>query len=192
MTTFQFRTSDILYGIIKILILQSNKNDTMKTISRISLALSFLLSIGTVTAETLQGRVVGVMDGDTVKVLDAANTQWKIRLVGIDAPEKNQAFGTKSKEHLSDLVYNKQVTIEYSKKDRYGRTLGKILVDGIDANLEQVKAGLAWHYKQYAKEQTPDDQSLYSSAETQAKSAKRGLWVDAYPTPPWEFRHTKK
>ena len=164
----------------------------MKTLTRITLALSFILSIGTVTAETLHGRVVGVMDGDTVKVLDASNTQWKIRLVGIDAPEKKQAFGNKSKEHLSDLIFNKQVTIEYSKTDRYGRTLGKILVDGVDANLEQVKAGLAWHYKQYAKEQSQEDQSLYSSTEDQARSAKRGLWIDAYPTPPWEFRHSKK
>lgn len=164
----------------------------MKKISNITLAFSLLLYVGTVTAETLQGRVVGVMDGDTVKVLDATNTQWKIRLVGIDAPEKKQAFGNKSKEHLSDLVYNKQVTIEYSKTDRYDRTLGKILIDGIDANLEQIKAGLAWHYKQYAKEQTPDDQSLYSSAEVQARSAKQGLWVNANPTPPWEFRHSKK
>ena len=164
----------------------------MKAISKITFVLSFLLSIGTVIAETLQGRVVGIMDGDTVKVLDASNSQWKIRLIGIDAPEKKQAFGTKSKEHLSDLVYNKQVTIEYSKTDRYGRTLGKILVDGVDANLEQVKAGLAWHYKQYAKEQSPEDQSLYSSAENQARAGNRGLWIDASPTPPWDFRHPKK
>lgn len=96
-------------------------------------------------ADTLQGRVVAVTDGDTVTVLDADNTQFKIRLMGIDAPEKKQAFGSKSKESLSSLVFNKQVTIEYSKHDRYGRTIGKIIVDGVDANLEQVKVGMAWH-----------------------------------------------
>ena len=78
-------------------------------------------------------------------VLDASNTQFKIRLLGIDAPEKKQAFGSKSKESLSALVFNKQVTVEYHKKDKYGRTVGKITVDGVDANLEKVKAGMAWH-----------------------------------------------
>lgn len=160
----------------------------MKTLTKILLAFSLVLAIQSVSAETLRGRVVGVMDGDTVKVLDASNTQWKIRLVGIDAPEKKQAFGIRSKEHLSDLIYNKQVTIEYTKKDRYGRTLGKILIDGVDANLEQVKAGFAWHYKQYAKEQSIEDRVQYSNAEDQARSVGRGLWADASPLPPWEFR----
>lgn len=139
-------------------------------------------------AETLQGRVVAISDGDTVKVLDASNTQWKIRLLGIDAPEKKQAFGQKSKEHLSDLIFDRAVTVEYSKKDKYGRTLGKILVDGVDANLEQVKTGLAWHYKKYEREQSVDDRDLYAKAEEQARLEKSGLWVDAEPAPPWDWR----
>jgi len=94
-----------------------------------------------VTADTLQGRVVGIADGDTVTVLDAGQAQHKIRLMGIDAPEKKQAFGQRSKQHLSDLVFQKQVVVEYSKKDRYGRTLGKILIDGVDA---QPCAGEGW------------------------------------------------
>lgn len=143
-------------------------------------------------AETLQGRVVGVTDGDTVTVLDTATTERKIRLMGIDAPEKKQAFGRKSKESLSALVFNKQVTVEYSKRDRYGRTVGKILVNGTDANLEQVKAGLAWHYKQYQKEQSIEDRVAYARAEEQARAEKRGLWVDADPTPPWDRRHRKR
>lgn len=143
-------------------------------------------------AETLQGRVVGVTDGDTVTVLDTATTERKIRLMGIDAPEKKQAFGRKSKESLSALVFNKQVTVEYSKRDRYGRTVGKILVNGTDANLEQVKAGLAWHYKQYQKEQSIEDRVAYARAEEQARAEKRGLWVDADPTPPWDWRHRKR
>lgn len=157
--------------------------------TRFLLLIATLLAAISAPAETLSGRVVGVTDGDTVTVLDASNGQWKVRLMGIDAPEKNQAFGQRSKQHLSDLVFDKQVTIEYSKKDKYGRTIGKILVDGDDANLEQIKAGMAWHYKQYQKEQTPSDQSRYSNAEDQAREGKVGLWADSDPTPPWDFRH---
>lgn len=143
-------------------------------------------------ADTLQGRVIAISDGDTVKVLDATNTEWKIRLLGIDAPEKKQAFGQKSKKHLSDLIFDKTVTVEYSKKDKYGRTVGKILAEGVDANLEQVKSGLAWHYKKYEREQSVDDRDLYAKAEEQARLVKRGLWVDAEPTPPWDWRKEAK
>ncbi len=143
-------------------------------------------------AATISGRVVSVADGDTVTVLDTSNTQFKIRLMGIDAPEKKMAFGQKSKVHLSDLVFNKQVTVEYNKKDKYGRTVGKILVEGVDANLEQVKDGLAWHYKQYQREQSAEDRAAYVLAEELARNESRGLWVDANPTPPWEWRHSSK
>jgi endonuclease YncB( thermonuclease family) len=153
------------------------------------LSLVFLLYALPIQADTLQGRVVAIADGDTVTVLDAANVQTKIRLQGIDAPEKKQAFGQKSKQHLSDLVFNKQVIIEYSKKDRYGRTIGKIVVDGVDANLEQVNAGMAWHYKKYLREQPPEDRVSYSNAEGEARAKHLGLWVNPSPIPPWEFRH---
>lgn len=125
-------------------------------------------------------------------VLDSSNTQWKIRLMGIDAPEKKMPFGQKSKEHLSDLVYNKQVSVEYSKRDQYGRTVGKIMVDGVDANLEQVRAGMAWHYKQYQMEQSPEERVSYSDGEEQARAGRMGLWVDAEPTPPWDWRKEQK
>lgn len=111
--------------------------------------------------------------------------------MGIDAPEKAQAFGTRSKQALSDLVFNKQVTVEYSKQDKYGRTIGKILVGGLDANLEQVKAGMAWHYKQYAKEQTASDRAAYTEAETRARAEKRGLWGDREQMPPWNWRRNQ-
>jgi len=159
--------------------------------TRILLLLAFLLPC-LALADTLEGKVIGVTDGDTVTVLDASNMQWKIRLMGIDAPEKKQAFGTKSKERLADLVYDKQVTVEYSKKDRYGRTVGKITVNGIDANLEQVKAGMAWHYKKYEKEQSPEDRFAYSRVEDEAHSAKRGLWSDPSPLPPWDWRKQRR
>lgn len=142
-------------------------------------------------ADILKGRVVGISDGDTVTVLDASKTQFKIRLQGIDAPEKKQAFGNKSKEVLSTWLFNNQVTVEYSKKDKYGRILGKILVDGIDANLEQIKSGMSWHYKKYQNEQSENDRNLYAQAEAQAQEEKRGLWADPDPVPPWEWRKSK-
>jgi endonuclease YncB( thermonuclease family) len=144
-----------------------------------------------VHAEILNGTVVGVADGDTVTVLDASRQQYKIRLMGIDAPEKKQAFGNKSKQALSDLVFNKQVSVEFNKTDKYGRTIGKILVDGLDANLEQVKKGMAWHYKQYQKEQSSVDRTAYAKAEELAKAEKLGLWFDPSPTPPWDFRRNR-
>jgi len=164
----------------------------MSYCTRFLLLLSTLIVVNPSAADTLQGRVVGIADGDTVTVLDVSNTQWKIRLMGIDAPEKKQAFGNKSKESLSALVFNKQVTVEYSKKDRYGRTVGKIMVDGIDANLEQIKVGLAWHYKQYQNEQSVQDKAAYAQAEDQARAETRGLWGDAEPTPPWDWRMQQK
>ena len=143
-------------------------------------------------ADILTGRVVGVADGDTVTVLDASRQQHKIRLMGIDAPEKKMPYGNRSKQSLSDMVFDRQVQVEYSKKDKYGRTVGKIIVEGVDANLEQIKAGMAWHYKQYQREQPMEDRAAYAQAEVDARSAKRGLWKDADPVPPWDWRKRQK
>lgn len=143
-------------------------------------------------AETLSGRVVGVNDGDSITVLDTSNTQWKVRLSGIDAPEKKQPFGQVSKKSLSDLVYDKAVQVDWHKKDRYQRVVGKVLVQGLDANLEQVKRGLAWHYSKYKKEQPFDDRILYLHAQEDAKAAKLGLWVDSEPIAPWEWRKASR
>ena len=139
-------------------------------------------------AATLQGKVVGVADGDTITVLDATNTQHKIRMQGIDAPEKAQPFGQKSKQSLSQMVQSKQVTVEYQKKDRYGRTLGKVLHNGTDVCLEQIKLGMAWHYKQYESEQTKEDRETYAQAELATRAQALGLWKDKNATPPWEYR----
>ena len=143
-------------------------------------------------AATLQGKVVGVADGDTITVLDATNTKHKIRLQGIDAPEKAQAFGQKSKQSLSQMVYNKQVVVEYQKKDKYGRTLGKVLHNGTDVCLEQIKLGMAWHYKQYKSDQPKEDRETYAQAELASRSMAVGIWKDKNPTPPWEFRKQNK
>jgi micrococcal nuclease len=105
-------------------------------------------------AGTLTGRVVGVADGDTITVLSSGNQQTKIRLDSIDAPEKKQPFGTVAKQALSDMVFNEQVTIEASTKDRYGRTIGEVWRDSELVNLTMVKSGMAWVYRKYAKNTT--------------------------------------
>jgi endonuclease YncB( thermonuclease family) len=163
---------------------------TLKSIPLLLLVAALHASIA--SAETITGRVVGVADGDTITVLDSSKTQHKIRLTGIDAPEKKQAFGQRSKESLSDLVFSREVAVETTKVDRYGRELGKVLVDGVDANLEQIRRGLAWHYKSYQRDQSPADRAAYAQAEEQAREARKGLWADSQPVPPWEFRHGPK
>lgn len=156
-------------------------------------------------AETLSGRVVGVHDGDTITVLDANpnHKQYKVRLAGIDAPESKQAFGTRSKESLSQMVFGKDVNIDWDKRDRYGRIVGKVWTTPestcrtaacpktLDANLAQLTVGMAWHYKQYEKEQSAEDRERYAFAEVEAKARKAGLWSDPRPTPPWEWRRQK-
>ncbi|PUE40254.1 thermonuclease family protein [Limnohabitans sp. Bal53] len=141
--------------------------------------------------QVLQALVVGVSDGDTITVLDAGKHQHKIRLQGIDAPEKAQAYGQKSKESLSALVYKKNVQVIWAKKDRYGRTVGQVIVGGLDACLEQVKRGMAWHYKDYQAEQSAEDRVLYDRAEIQARSQRLGLWQDAAAQEPSAFRRQK-
>ena len=143
-------------------------------------------------AATLQGKVVSVADGDTLTVLDDKKTQHKIRLQGIDAPEKAQAFGQKSKQSLNQLVHSKMVTVEFEKKDKYGRTVGKVLLNDTDVCLEQIKLGMAWHYKKYASEQPKTDREIYAQAEQLAKSQGIGLWRDKNPMPPWDFRQQTK
>lgn len=142
-------------------------------------------------ADVISGRIVAISDGDTVTLLDSAKQQHKIRLAGIDAPEKKQPFGQRSKEHLSDLVFGKAVEADCVKVDRYKREVCKITVNGTDANLEQIKAGLAWWYRSYAKDQSKVDRAAYAAAEQDAKDAKRGLWGDAEAVAPWEWRHAR-
>lgn len=144
-------------------------------------------------AETITGRTVGVADGDTITVLDITNTQHKIRLAGIDAPEKSQPFGQRSKQSLSDLVFGRTVTVETDKVDKYRRKVGKVRTpEGTDANLEQVRRGLAWHYKDYQQEQSEADRATYAAAENIARGQRLGLWVDAQPVAPWDYRRASR
>ena len=144
-----------------------------------------------------EGQVVAVTDGDTIKVLDAASQLHKIRLAGIDAPEKAQAYGQASRRHLARLVAGKQVRIEASRIDRYGRVLGKVWVQPSDcaacgktlnANHAQILAGMAWWYGYYADQQSEEDRARYQSAVNEARARRVGLWQDADAIPPWAWR----
>ncbi|MFT5506743.1 MAG: endonuclease YncB(thermonuclease family) [Gammaproteobacteria bacterium] len=135
-------------------------------------------------------KVVKVLDGNTVYVLNPSNTKHKIGLAGIDAPEKKQVFGNKSSQNLFNLVAGKHVEVEYSKRDRYGQIIGKLINNGQDVNLLQLKQGYAWHDKNYQKEQSELDRILYSSAEIEAREKTIGLW-SVPAVAPWEFRKNK-
>lgn len=139
-------------------------------------------------ADQLHGRVVAVADGDTITVLDASRQQHRIRLNGIDAPETGQPFSQVSKTHLSDLVFGQDVTVVWNKLDRYGRTVGTVLRGDTNVNLEQLRAGLAWYYREYASDVAPENRPLYEASEAAARASRAGLWKDASPQPPWSFR----
>lgn len=147
-----------------------------------------VLAAAPVYAHDFDGRVVGIQDGDTVTVLDGAKQQHRIRIAGIDAPEKAQAFGAAAKENLARLAFGKQADVRCSKRDRYGREVCNVYVGARDVGLEQVRSGHAWWYREYAREQAPEDRKVYETAESDARGARRGLWHDASPTPPWDWR----
>lgn len=130
-----------------------------------------------------QGRAVRVLDGDTIEVLSPDNHTVRVRLANIDAPEKTQPFGQRSKESLTQLVARQSVRIIDLGGDQYGRRIGRVMVNGLEANVEQVRAGMAWVYARYNHdEQLP-------GLESEARAQRVGLWADPYPTAPWDFRH---
>ena len=141
-----------------------------------------------VWAGQLVGQVVGVADGDTITVADGNTERFVVRLAGIDAPEKDQPFGAEAKANLNTLTLNKAVIVDWHKRDRYGRLVGKVTVDGNDISLAQIRAGLAWHYKDYQSEQSAADRHAYAQEELLARQSQRGLWSTAEPTSPWEWR----
>src|SRR5262245_25308253 len=135
------------------------------------------------SAEQFTGKVVGIADGDTIQVLREGKAV-KVRLHGVDAPEKAQAFGTQARKFTGDLVFQQTVTVVIRSTDRYGRLVGEVqLPDGRSLNQELVKAGMAWWYRPYA----PNDTTL-AQLEAEARTAQRGLWADAHPVPPWQWR----
>jgi micrococcal nuclease len=133
------------------------------------------------------GMVVGVSDGDTIIVLHEGKGE-KIRLFGIDTPEKHQAFGSKAKQFTSQMAYGNTVEVETKDTDRYGRTVALISVDGKSLNEALIKDGLAWVYRKYCKEAFCEDWLNY---EIIARYGKIGLWSEPNPIPPWEFRHNR-
>jgi len=163
--------------------------------------------VSSLSAEIIKGTVVKVVDGDTVTMVDDKGFKHRIRLAGIDAPEQgDQPYGKESTKGLRWLIHDKGITVEYSKHDRYGRIVGKVLVGPkgntfclpiecvrtLDVGLEQIKAGMAWHYKHYQSEQSKKDRNFYSSAERVAKKKQVGLWKDKGPVPPWKWRRDNR
>lgn len=151
-----------------------------------SLLLAGFLLSASASAEEIIGRVVGVADGDTLTILVNGHEQIKVRLAEIDAPEKAQPFGQQSKQSLSDLCFDKNAVLQKTDTDRYGRTVAKVYCAGVYANAEQIRIGLAWAYRKYLH-----DQSLLD-LENEARIAKRGVWIDREPVPPWEYRKLKR
>lgn len=152
----------------------------------LALLLACLLVVPRIAlAETFAGRVVRVLDGDTVSVLTAEKKEIRVRLAEIDAPEKDQPFGMKAKTMLSDLIFAKDVTVVKTGTDRWRRQLGRIYQGQTDVNLEMVKAGGAWAYTEYLKD------GALRTAEEAARSSTLGLWAlqEDQRVPPWEWRH---
>lgn len=160
------------------------------------LALLLLCLAPAAHAATLEGLVVYVADGDTLTVLDDRHQQHKVRLAGIDAPERSQPFGKRATMELANLTKNKRVIVDWNKTDRYRRIIGVVWVapDGctickpLDAGLALIGDGLAWHYRAYERDQTVDERRDYRQAEAAARARHAGLWTDTDPTPPWGWR----
>lgn len=152
----------------------------MKRLS-IAFAVIALLLLGQSSPKRLTGKITHVSDGDTATIL-ANNKEVIIRLDGIDAPEGNQTKGEESTKKLRELIMDKEVAVLYSEQDKYGRTIGRIYVGEVWVNLEMIKSGYAWHYKQYSKDET------LAKAEEEARKEKIGIWADTNPMAPWEYR----
>ena len=162
-------------------------------------AILILSGLGPIAqAETLAGWVTHIAGGDTITVQDYSNQQHQVGLLGIDAPEKYQAFGNRSHQNLGALLNGRDVAVIWQKRDRHGRIIGKVMIapsgsscrsprdcpKTLDAGLEQIKAGQAWWDRSQAKEQTPEDRSMYEQAEFQAKIHRNGLWAGSNQLPP--------
>ncbi len=152
-----------------------------------SLTILFILVSLTSSAQTLTGKVVGIMDGDSFKLLTADSTLVKVRLANIDCPEKKQAFSAKAKEFTSNAIFGKTVTINILKTDRYKRYISNVTYnDSLSLCHQLVKNGLAWHFVRYSNDST------LQLLEDTAKENKVGLWQDPNPIAPWEWRTIKK
>lgn len=149
-----------------------------------------LLAATTFAASEITGRVVKVSDGDTITALASGNRQAKIRLYGIDCPERKQAFGNRARQFTARMIAGQTVRVEVMDTDRYGRLVGIVYMEnGLDLNSELLEAGLAWVYPQYCKAAFCDE---WRKLETRARRAAVGLWIDKNPVPPWQWRKERK
>jgi endonuclease YncB( thermonuclease family) len=156
---------------------------------RLALVLIFVLAARACCAtprHSLVGQVVKIADGDTLTVLDPAHVQHKIRLAGIDAPEKAQAFGTQARNALAVKVFRHTVRVEIGDTDCYGREVGRVFCSGHFINAEMVHDGFAWRYPQW------DKTGEFAAAQADARRHRRALWADRDPVPPWEFRRANR
>ena len=140
------------------------------------------------SAATITGRVTAIADGDSFTLTDGRRRSTRVRIQGVDAPERRQAFSYASKQALSDMLYGRDVVVAIDKQDRYGRIVGMVKIDGRDAGLQQIRAGLAWFYSHYSNEMNASDRAAYVAAQRDARAARRGLWSELNPIPPWRFR----
>lgn len=168
---------------------------------RLACSIIFIVAAYVTQAAVIEGKAIKVADGDSITILDADLVQHKIRINGIDAPEKAQPFGERSRQNMVRMVAGKDVSADCHKADRYGRQVCKIWVQPtecptcgktLDAGHAQIISGMAWWYRQFAQEQSAEDQGRYESAEEEARARKIGLWVDKSPTAPWEWRRKPK
>jgi endonuclease YncB( thermonuclease family) len=149
------------------------------------LILAFLLPLSAL-ADEAAGKVVRVQDGDTLTVL-VDRTQLKVRLLDIDAPELGQPFGRRSRQSLASICAERSARVVWNNKDRYGRILGQVTCAGIEANASQVRNEMAWVFVRYAPKNSP-----YYALESQARTAKQGLWSDSSPISPWDWRSNSR
>jgi endonuclease YncB( thermonuclease family) len=156
-----------------------------------AMLMALALPLAALSAEW-HGTVVGVSDGDTLTLLDANKAQHKIRLDGIDAPERTQPYGQRARQSLAALAHGRVASADCPKVDRYGRAVCRVTVDGVDVGLEQIRRGYAWHYVKYAHEQRAIDRARYAHAESDARAKNAGLWSFSDPVPPWDYRRLSK
>ena len=143
-----------------------------------------LIGVSAAQAEVFSAKVIAVIDGDTILIIRPNHRPEKVRLLNIDAPEKSQAFGAQSAQSLSAMVLKRQVKIQVTDEDHYGRLLGEVAVDGQNVNEEQVKRGMAWEYSGFSKNHR------YVILQNEAQQAHRGLWQQTAPQAPWQWRRT--
>jgi endonuclease YncB( thermonuclease family) len=139
----------------------------------------------------IAGRVVHISDGDTFIIEKENGERVTVRVHAIDAPELSQEFGRESRENLRALIDNQQVEIRQQTTDQFHRTVGQVFLNGKDIGLEQVAGGFAWHFKQYAKQQQPDERKAYADAEETARNGRRGLWQSGQAENPQDYRRTQ-